>query len=88
MGTASLPLLRDGLLRAGLDPRTPAALIERGGTPAQRTLFGTLDDLAAQAPGWSTGGPALVLVGAAVARAIPAHSAPVPAAPAPAPAGA
>lgn len=78
MGAASLPLLRDGLLSAGLDPRTPAALIERGGTPAQRAVFGTLDELVAQAPGWSTGGPTLVLVGAAVDRAIPAQARPLP----------
>ena len=59
MGLDSLPALRDGLLAAGLDPATPAALVERGGRPAQRVLRGTLDELVAQAPGWSAGGPAL-----------------------------
>ncbi len=68
MGIVSLPQLRAGLLSHGLDPRTPAALIERGGTDRHRALRGTLDELAAQAPTWSTGGPALVLVGEAVAR--------------------
>ena len=52
--------------------------VERGGTSAQRTVFGTLDDLVAQAPGWSNGGPTLVLVGAAVDRAIPAQARPLP----------
>lgn len=66
MGLDSLPALRDGLLAAGLDPATPAALIERGGRIDQRTLRGTLDELVAQAPHWSTGGPALTMVGAAV----------------------
>ena len=70
MGVVTLPLLRDGLLAAGLDPATPAALIERGGTLAQRTLHGTLDALVAEGPGWSTGGPTLVLLGAAVGRAV------------------
>ncbi len=70
MGIVTLPLLRDGLHAAGLDPATPAALIERGGTLAQRTLHGTLDDLVEEAPGWSTGGPTLVLLGAAVGRTI------------------
>ena len=70
MGIVTLPLLRDGLLAAGLDPATPAALVERGGTMAQRTLRGTLDQLAAEAPRWSTGGPTLVLLGAAVGRAV------------------
>ena len=37
MGIVTLPLLRDGLFAAGLASATPAALIERGGTQAQRT---------------------------------------------------
>lgn len=68
MGIVSLPQLRVGLLAHGLDPRMPAVLIERGGTERHRALRGTLDELVAQAPAWSTGGPALVLIGAAVAR--------------------
>ncbi len=68
MGIATLPLLRDGLLGAGLDPATPAALIERGGTRAQRILRGTLDELVAQAAAWSTAGPTLVMIGAVVGR--------------------
>ena len=68
MGVVTLPLLRDGLFAAGLAPRTPAALIERGGTRAQRLLKGTLDDLVAQAADWSTGGPTLVLIGDVVGR--------------------
>ena len=74
MGIATLPLLRDGLAAAGLDPLTPAALVEWGGTPRQRTLFGTLDELVERAVTWSTGGPALVLVGPAVGRAVPIMS--------------
>ena len=68
MGIVTLPLLRDGLLAAGLDPATPAALIERGGTRAQRLLDGTLDSLVAEGPAWSTGGPTLVMIGAVVGR--------------------
>jgi uroporphyrin-III C-methyltransferase/precorrin-2 dehydrogenase/sirohydrochlorin ferrochelatase len=68
MGIVTLPALRDGLLGAGLAAETPAALIERGGTTAQRVLAGTLDSLAAGAPAWSTGGPAMVLIGPAVGR--------------------
>jgi uroporphyrin-III C-methyltransferase/precorrin-2 dehydrogenase/sirohydrochlorin ferrochelatase len=78
MGIATLPLLRDGLAAAGQDPCMPAALIEWGGTRRQRTLFGTLDELAERAAAWSTGGPALVLVGPAVGRAVPFTS-PAPA---------
>jgi uroporphyrin-III C-methyltransferase/precorrin-2 dehydrogenase/sirohydrochlorin ferrochelatase len=78
MGMATLPLLRDGLAAAGQGPLTPAALIERGGTRRQRTLFGTLDELVERAVAWSTGGPVLVLVGAAVGRAVP-NTSPAPA---------
>ena len=68
MGIRTLALLLDGLTRHGFDPATPAALIERGGTPHCRTLRGTVPELVAQAPAWSTGGPALVLIGEVVAR--------------------
>jgi uroporphyrin-III C-methyltransferase / precorrin-2 dehydrogenase / sirohydrochlorin ferrochelatase len=71
MGIATLPLLCDGLAAAGQDPCMPAALIEWGGTPRQRTLFGTIDELVERVAAWSTGGPALVLVGPAVGRAVP-----------------
>ena len=70
MGVVSLPKLRAGLLAAGLPVGTPAALIERGGTSAQRDLHGTLDSLVAQAAAWSTGGPTLVLIGDAVGRGV------------------
>jgi uroporphyrin-III C-methyltransferase/precorrin-2 dehydrogenase/sirohydrochlorin ferrochelatase len=70
MGIVTLPLLRDGLLAAGLDPETPAALIERGGTRGQRVLRGSLDELVEQAPAWSTGGPTLAMIGAVVGRQV------------------
>ena len=70
MGIVTLPLLRDGLFDAGLAHDTPAALIERGGTAAQRELRGTLDTLVEQASAWSTGGPTLVMIGAVVGRQI------------------
>jgi len=68
MGLSALPRLRDGLLGAGLDPTTPAALVENGGRDTQRLLRGTLDSLVADAPGWAEAGPVLLLVGAVVAR--------------------
>jgi uroporphyrin-III C-methyltransferase/precorrin-2 dehydrogenase/sirohydrochlorin ferrochelatase len=69
MGLVTLPKLRDGLFAHGLPAHTPAALIERGGTPQQRNLFGTLDQLVDRASAWSTQGPILALIGPAVARA-------------------
>ena len=68
MGLHTLPALRDGLFAGGLAPQTPAALIERGGRPEQRVLRGTLDDLVAQAPAWTTGGPILAIIGAVAGR--------------------
>ena len=70
MGVVTLPRIRDGLLGAGLDPATPAALIENGGRDGQRVLTGTLPELAAQGSGWSQGGPALLIIGAAVSRRV------------------
>ena len=71
MGLHALPHLRDGLLAAGLPPATPAALVERGGTAHQRLLSGDIASLAAQAPAWSSGGPALILIGDAVGHGLP-----------------
>jgi len=70
MGLATLPKLRAGLLGHGIAPDLPAALIENGGTNAQRVLHGTLTTIAADARGWSTGGPALLLLGEAVALGV------------------
>ncbi len=69
MGITALPRLAAGFAAAGLAPETPAALIERGGTPAERRLFAPLAALATRAPAWSSGGPALLLIGPAIARA-------------------
>ena len=68
MGVSTLPALREGLLAAGLAPGTPAALVESGGTEAQRLLRGTLDELVARAPGWHAGGPVMILVGSVTAE--------------------
>lgn len=63
MGIVTLPALAEGLAAHGLDPQIPAALIERGGSPRQRELRGTLAGIAEQAHGWSSGGPALLIIG-------------------------
>ena len=67
MGMNTLSALRDGLMREGYDPNTPAALIERGGSPHQRELRGTLNEIVARSPGWAVEGPVLLLLGEAVA---------------------
>lgn len=69
MGLHTLPQITAGLIQAGMGPAMPAALVERGGTPAARTLCQRLDRIAAAAPGWHDGGPVLLLVGEAVGAA-------------------
>jgi siroheme synthase len=54
-------------------------LIERGGTARQRELRGPLDDLVAHCAEWSTNGPTLVMIGAAVGRGIAFNAAALPA---------
>ena len=68
MGVVTLPLLCRGLLSHGMDPATPAALIENGGSERQREIFARLDTLAGLAHAWGTTGPTLVLIGLAVGR--------------------
>jgi len=49
---------------------TPATLIERGGTAAQRLPDGTLVSVADHGVAWTQGGPALLLVGAGRLRGL------------------
>lgn len=67
MGLATLPELVAGLVAAGLDPSTPAAIIEGGGTGEARRLDAMVVSLALAARGWGRGLPALVLIGEVVA---------------------
>jgi siroheme synthase len=45
MGVARLPEIRDKLLAQGLSIHTPVAVIEKGTTPEQRVVEGTLEDI-------------------------------------------
>lgn len=65
MGLATLDRLCAELTQAGLATDLGAVLVENGGTARARVLRGPLCDLARQAPGWSQGGPALILLGGA-----------------------
>jgi uroporphyrin-III C-methyltransferase/precorrin-2 dehydrogenase/sirohydrochlorin ferrochelatase len=65
MGVTTLPALAAGLAAAGMDPATPAALIENGGSDACRMARGTLAGLASLAH--PSPAPALLLLGEAVA---------------------
>jgi uroporphyrin-III C-methyltransferase len=68
MGMHNLVPLSTALARAGLSPDTPAAVVERGFTPDQRSIvgtLGTLPDLAARAGATS---PAVIVVGEVVSQ--------------------
>ncbi len=65
MGLSSAAAVRDGLIAAGRDPATPAAVLARGTRPDSRSAVGRLDALAALAA--SVGeGPALIVIGEVV----------------------
>lgn len=68
MGISALPELCAQLQAHGMAAATPAAVIENGGTPHQRTLRCTVGDAAALAPGWASSGPALLLIGDVIGR--------------------
>ena len=70
MGLGALPRITEQLLGHGLDGETPVAVIEKGTTPDQRILAGTLDDIADLVRGRNISGPALTIIGdvAAFAR--------------------
>lgn len=55
-----------GLIAAGMDPKTPAAVTQDPGLPRQRTVAGTLETIAAQAASERIETPALVLIGRTV----------------------
>ena len=63
MGLAGLQTICDGLLRHGLAPETPAALIEQGTTAAQVVHTGTVGTLASIIEGKGVRAPTLVIVG-------------------------
>jgi len=69
MGMATLPLVVDGLLGAGMAPRTPAAVVERGYSPSQRSTFTTVDRLPAEVRRLDVRSPAVVVIGDVVALA-------------------
>jgi uroporphyrin-III C-methyltransferase len=61
MGLARLAEIADGLVAAGLDPQTPAAVISGGTTAGQETVVATVGTIAAAAGGFRP--PALIVVG-------------------------
>ena len=63
MGVGSLPALTAELQRHGRDAGEPAAVVERGTLPRQRTVTGTLADIAELAREARVRAPAVTIVG-------------------------
>ena len=59
--------MRDGLIKAGGDAKTPAGVYARGTRPDAQTVVGILDELPALAQKAGEG-PALLVIGEVVAR--------------------
>jgi uroporphyrin-III C-methyltransferase/precorrin-2 dehydrogenase/sirohydrochlorin ferrochelatase len=70
MGLSSAAAVRDGLIGAGRDPRTPVAVLARGTRPDAKAVAGRLADLPALAARVGEG-PALLVIGDAVAHSAP-----------------
>lgn len=66
MGIDNLPQIAAGLVRSGLDPRTPAAVVERGYASTQRTTIAPLERLADEVRRVDARPPAVVVVGEVV----------------------
>jgi len=69
MGVSTLPQVSKSLIDGGMDPATPAAMIERGTMAAQRTVISTLEGLAEAVRREGLEAPALFVIGPTVGRA-------------------
>jgi uroporphyrin-III C-methyltransferase/precorrin-2 dehydrogenase/sirohydrochlorin ferrochelatase len=63
MGLKGLPLLCDALVKHGLDPSTPAAIVQHGTLPTQRVITGDLSTLTELAEAAKLKAPTLIIVG-------------------------
>ena len=66
MGLAGLESLAEGLLRHGMAPDTPAALVQQGTTPNQKVIAGPLSALPEMAARANLRAPTLIIVGEVV----------------------
>jgi uroporphyrin-III C-methyltransferase/precorrin-2 dehydrogenase/sirohydrochlorin ferrochelatase len=69
MGVTTLPGVVKALLDAGMDPETPAAMVERGTTASQRSVVSTLQDLPGAVLRDGLRAPALFVIGPTVRHA-------------------
>jgi uroporphyrinogen III methyltransferase/synthase len=69
MGVRRLPGIAASLIEAGRDPREPAAVVEGGTLPGQRTVTGTLSTIAREVAEAGVRPPSITVVGAVAALA-------------------
>ena len=63
MGVRALPEICAGLMEAGMPAETPAAVLERGTTAAQRRVVATVQTLSEESEKAKIGMPAIIVVG-------------------------
>ena len=66
MGVKNLPEIADNLVRHGRSGSTPAAVIEKGTTPDQRVVTGTLEDIVTKVEEAGIKSPAVIVIGEVV----------------------
>lgn len=66
MGLSSLKILSEGFANHGVDPTTPAAIIDNGTRPNQRIITGTIADLYQKATEAEFTGPSIIIIGGVV----------------------
>lgn len=70
MGLGRLAETAASLIAAGRAPSTPVAVVSHATRPTQRTVTGTLDTIVERVAAAALPGPALIVVGDVVARAV------------------
>ena len=73
MSVVSMEKILQGLLDAGMDPETPAAVLERGTTAKQRRVTATVRTLKEKSDQAGIGTPAIIVVGKVCALAEELH---------------
>jgi uroporphyrin-III C-methyltransferase/precorrin-2 dehydrogenase/sirohydrochlorin ferrochelatase len=69
MGVSALPQVAANLIEHGMDPATPAAMVEQGTTSAQRRVISTLSELPSAIEAAGLEPPALFAIGPTVGHA-------------------
>jgi siroheme synthase len=66
MGLAQIDTIAKELIAGGLDPATPAAMVESGTLPSQRVITASLRELPTRAATDEVSSPAIIVVGEVV----------------------